>query len=223
MEHHWRDNMKKNYLVAACALTVALIGAGCAENPADKVPSANVQTPAITVAASATPASTVEGTVYALAGDSEVGFIGSKVTGSHPGGFKSVKGTVTVPEGNIEQAQVDIKIDTTSIFTDNEKLTGHLKGDDFFAVNTYPESSFKSTSITQDEAGFQVTGDLTLHGETKAISFPASIAVEGEVVKTQAKFSINRKDFGIVYKGKPDDLIRDEVVIEFDLTGNKEA
>ena len=47
--------------------------------------------------------------------------------------------------------------------------------------------------------------------------------MEGDTVKTKAEFSINRKDFNIVYKGKPDDLIREEVVIKFDITANKQA
>jgi len=186
-----------------------------------------VKTPAAVASASATPAApaaTVEGKVYAFAPDAEVGFIGSKVTGSHEGAFKTVKGRVVVPEDNLEQAVIEIVIDTASITTDDPKLTGHLKGDDFFAVATFPQATFKSTGLSaSDGGGYTVSGDLTMHGVTKSISFPAAISTEGDTLKTNAEFSINRKDFGIVYKGKPDDLIRDEVVIKFDINANKEA
>ena len=62
---------------------------------------------------------------------------------------------------------------------------------------------------------YEVTGNLSLHGATKAITFPATIRMEKKKVRAKADFSINRKDFGIVYPGKPDDLIRDGVRIQF--------
>ena len=64
---------------------------------------------------------------------------------------------------------------------------------------------------------FTVTGNLDLHGVTKSISFPASISVGEQEITATAEFSINRFDFGIVYPGMTDDLIREEVVISFDL------
>ena len=66
-----------------------------------------------------------------------------------------------------------------------------------------------------------VTGDLSLHGVTKSITFPAKLAMDGEAVKVSADFAINRKDFGIVYAGKADDLIADNVAIVLDLTAKK--
>ena len=180
------------------------------------------QTPAVTASTSGTPVAAVEGTVYKFAEGTEVGWVGSKVTGSHDGGFKTVTGMVTVPDENLEAAVVELTIDMKSIYSDNDKLTTHLKDEDFFAVDKFPESKFKSTKIEPAEGGdFTVTGDLTLHGVTKAISFPAKLSVEGDMLKTSAEFSINRKDFEIVYAGKPDDLIRDEVVIKYDITASK--
>lgn len=216
--------MKKRTSLVAAVVVAGMLATGCAENPADKVPSADVKTPAVSASESATPAAMVEGTVYTFAEGTEVGFVGSKVTGSHDGGFKAVKGTVTVPEEGLTGSAIDLTIDTKSIYSDNEKLTKHLKEDDFFAVEKFPEASFKSTKVEAAEDGsYNVTGSLTLHGVTKEISFPATIAVEGEALTTTAEFSINRKDFEIVYAGKPDDLIRDEVVIKYDITANKGA
>ncbi|MCU0753414.1 MAG: YceI family protein [Akkermansiaceae bacterium] len=64
---------------------------------------------------------------------------------------------------------------------------------------------------------FEVSGNLTLNGTSKNITFPASAEVSDGKAKIHAKFDINRKDFGIVYAGKADDLIRDEVVVELKL------
>ena len=76
--------------------------------------------------------------------------------------------------------------------------------------------------------GFVAFGDLAtpslalgthsdLHGVTKSITFPATIEVGPEQVMARAEFAIKRFDFNIEYKGKADDLIRDDVVIKFDL------
>jgi polyisoprenoid-binding protein YceI len=221
--------MKNRYRIAAALVAVGLMTSGCAENPADKVPAASVATPTASevtetpvASDTATPGDVaMEGTVYALVENAEVNFTGSKVTGSHEGGFKGVKGSVTVPEEQLDKATVDLVIDMTTVYTDDEKLTGHLKSEDFFGIEAFPESTFKSTSVTKTDDGFEVTGALTLHGVTKTITFPAQMMLDGETLKTSAEFAINRKDFGIVYPGKPDDLIRDEVVIKYDLAANK--
>lgn len=224
--------MKVKKLFIAGLLLGSILSSGCAENPADKVPSANVNTPAAQPAEAtetpvagqaATPADPAAGVSYLFPADAEVAWVGSKVTGSHDGGFKKVEGRVTLPGEDMEQAVVDITIDTTSIYSDDEKLTSHLKSEDFFAVASYPTASFKSTGIKKTDQNYEITGDLTLHGVTKSVSFPADIMLEGDKLKTKAEFAINRKDFEIVYAGKPDDLIRDEVVIKFDITAAKDA
>jgi polyisoprenoid-binding protein YceI len=150
-----------------------------------------------------------------------IGFIGSKVTGSHTGGFKLFKGTFEVVPTKIESSKITAEIDTNSIFTDTDRLTNHLKSPEFFDVAKFPTSTFVSTGIdagSKDskakDATHTVIGNLTLHGVTKSISFPAKIAVSGDNATLDSEFFINRQDFGITYPGKANDLIRDEVVIK---------
>jgi hypothetical protein len=128
------------------------------------------------------------------------------------------KQTPERPPGRIEAGQVKLTIDTDSLFSDSERLTGHLKSPDFFDVAKFPQATFSSSQIKASEGGgYEVTGDLTLHGVTRQVSFPATIEAGSAAVKAKAEFSINRKDFGIVYPGKPDDLIRDAVVISLEV------
>ena len=200
---------------SSVALSVfALVGllalAGCS-NPADDKPEAKVEEPAELSVPS-------DGDRYVFAEESRIDWVGSKVTGQHDGGFSSFDGEIILVDGDPAVSSVYILIDTNSIWSDNEKLTGHLKSGDFFDVETFPTAAFTSTSIEPGAEGYTITGNLELHGVNKSITFPATIAVEDDGVKTQAEFFINRNDFGIVYPGKPDDLIRDEVVIRFDLT-----
>jgi len=153
--------------------------------------------------------------------NSKVEFTGSKVTGKHEGGFKEFAGTIDLVNGRPVESSVTVDIDAATVFADDEKLTGHLKSADFFDVEQFPKATFTSTKIEPDTANgadaYTVTGDLTLHGVTKSVSFPATIKVSDTTVDVESEFAVNRKDFGIAYAGKADDLIRDDVVIRLNL------
>ena len=153
--------------------------------------------------------------------NSKIEFTGSKVTGKHDGGFKQFSGTIDLANNKPEDSKVSVEIDMNSLFTDAEDLTKHLKTADFFDVEKYPKSSFVSTKIVADAAkganNYTVTGDLEMHGTKKEVTFPATITVNDSAVEVKSEFAINRKDFQILYAGKADDLIRDDVVFRLDL------
>ena len=205
--------MKTKYIAfASLAIAAPLAFVSC-ENPADKTTKAKVE-----AAVEKSDSPEVAGTKYEFTENSQVNFIGSKVTGSHNGGFKTFTGYFTLKDGAPVGTDHKVNIDMNSTFSDSEKLTGHLKSPDFFDVEKFPHSTFDVTSITKSaDASYTVSGNFTLHGVNKNISFPAAVSQTGDTVKIAAKFNINRKDFGIVYAGKADDLIRDEVVIELNL------
>lgn len=155
--------------------------------------------------------------------NSKIEFVGSKVTGSHNGGFQRFSGDIDYT-GDVATSRVRFTIDTDSITTDTPDLTKHLKTADFFDVAKYPQATFESTSITaggDKGASHTVTGNLTLHGVTKSVTFPATIAVAPDAVTVDSTFSLNRKDFGINYAGLADDLIRDDVVLTLKIRGTK--
>ena len=142
--------------------------------------------------------------------------MGSKVTGSHNGSFEKFSGTIDYT-GETEKSVVNINIETASVKTDADGLTKHLQTPDFFDVAKYPQATFVSTEIKpggDKGASHTVTGNLQLHGVTKSITFPATIAVEPAAITVNSTFAINRKDFGINYAGGADNLIRDEVVMK---------
>lgn len=210
--------MRKITSISFVCVLVCLAGIVGCDNPAEGKPEAKVAEPA----ASTTPAS-MEGATYVISPDSTIGFVGSKVTGSHDGGFNAFSGKIMLVDGKPEASSVSVKIDTTSLWADNDKLTGHLKSADFFDVENFPGASFTSTAIVPEGDGYTITGNLDLHGVEKSISFPASIDVSGDAIRAQAEFVINRFDFEILYKGKADDLIRDEVVIKLDLVATPQT
>ncbi|HEU0009758.1 MAG TPA: YceI family protein [Verrucomicrobiae bacterium] len=212
--------MKKRFDLLA-ALAVCLL-AGCSD-PADSVPKSSASDPAKTAPtsggapdSSAPAAAAQAGKSYIIRSESTVGFTGSKVTGSHNGGFKNVAGSFTVQGGKITGAP-EIKIGMKSIFTDTDRLTGHLQSPDFFDVAKYPVSTFTVTAIEGAGPTNKVTGNLDLHGVSKSISFPAAVQISDDAVAVKAAFAINRKQWNINYAGKANDLIRDNVIIRLDL------
>lgn len=188
-------------------IAIALF-AGCAKDPGSDKPKALATTPVAT-------ASPVSGKVYVFGpGDSRIAFTGAKITAAHDGTFDRFTGTLTVPDTGVDHGAVTVQIDVDSLQIEPAHLLGHLKTKDFFDVASYPTATFTSTGIAKrGEGHYDVTGNLALHGVTKSITFPATIALTGDGVTASAEFAINRKDFAIVYPGKPDDLIKDNVAI----------
>lgn len=201
--------------------TIAFMAA--CEDPAANKPKAQTtnsntsNAPAANTATAATKSETTQITPE----NSKVEFVGSKVTGHHDGGFKKFSGTIDLVNGKVEESKVSVEIETDSIFSNDDKLTTHLKSPDFFDVQKFPKASFTSTKIVVDSAkgadAYTVTGDLDLHGQKKSVTFPATIKISADGVTVNADFSINRKDFGINYPGMANDLIRDDVAIKLDL------
>jgi polyisoprenoid-binding protein YceI len=212
--------MKKTFDLLA-ALAVCLF-AGCSD-PADSVPKTSASDPAKPAttsggssdsSAAATPAQA--GKAYVIRSESNVGFTGSKVTGSHNGGFKNVAGSLNVQGGKMIGSP-EIKIGMKSIWADNDRLTGHLKSPDFFDVEKFPVTTFTVTGIEGAGPTNKVTGNLDLHGVSKSISFPAAVQIADDAVTVKAIFAINRRQWNINYSGKANDLIRDNVIIRLDL------
>ncbi len=185
-------------------------------NPADNTPKAVVSEAASPAATTA--AATGQGTQLKFANDaSTLDFTGSKVTGSEFGSFKKFTGTIDLVEDKPEKSRVTVNIDLSSVDAKIGKLTEHLKSPDFFDVAKFPNATFMSSEIKsggEKGATHTVTGTLDLHGVKKTVTFPATITVAADTVTVASEFAINRKDFGIVYAGKADDLIRDEVVLK---------
>lgn len=204
-------------LVVPAALAFSL--AACEDPAKDKV-KATVSSASPTTPANV-PASTGTAETFSLdAASSSLGFTGSKVTGSHSGKFEKIAGSITLVGGKVEGGKVTVSADVDSVKTDQEKLDGHLKSGDFFDAAKFPKATFTSTEIKtggEKGASHTITGELDLHGVKKTISFPATISVGPDSVSGSAEFVINRKDFGIVYAGKADDLIRDDVVLKLSL------
>jgi polyisoprenoid-binding protein YceI len=195
--------------------------AACAEDVAkDKAQATVTEPPPAPAAPPAAAPAAPAGTAFVVdKAKSKIGAVGAKVTGKHDVNFPEFEGKVSLDGENL--TSIEYTVQMAALVADAEKLTAHLKDADFFAVDQFTTSTFKSAEI-KAEAGadgvtHQISGDLTLHGVTQRITFPAKVAITPTEITGRAEFAINRKDFGIVYPGKPDDLIQDNVVLTIEL------
>ena len=166
---------------------------------------------------------------------SEVGFDVRHFFAKVHGRFNGFTGTVVFDEKNPANISVEGSVDASTIWTDNERRDGHLKGADFFDVEKFPTITFKSTKVVAAGKGkYKVTGDFTMHGVTKSITFDAeflgagAVGVGGQSWGTKAGFTatavINRKDFGVSWNKTLDNgnlMLADEVTITLNLEADQ--
>jgi polyisoprenoid-binding protein YceI len=148
-------------------------------------------------------------TKYTLSGDNtKLTFVGKKPDGKHNGGFAKLSGSATVSGDDITTLKAEVDIDTDSLFSDNAMLTTHLKNADFFDVKNNPKATFKITKVEKSDNKYTVSGNLTMLGKTKPVSFPATITTTAEGLSVDASFVIDRTLWGMNYgKGKIDDKV----------------
>lgn len=122
------------------------------------------------------------------------------------GRFDKFAGTVNSKGDNLDNAAFDFAVDINSVNTGVEMRDKHLKSDDFFSAEKFPEMKFKSTSITKDKNNsYILKGSLTIKDVTKEISVPVTFGgvTKNQQGKTvlgfQTKFKVNRLDYNIKY------------------------
>lgn len=162
------------------------------------------------------------------------GFEGVKLLASeHNGTINISAGKLLVKDEKVVGGKFNIDMNSIVVLdipadnSRNAKLTNHLKDPDFFDAPKFPEANFEITSVEAGNADSSlVNGNLTIKGISKNISFPALITKDANTVKANAKFYINRKDWGINYRSEDslgDKMIRPEMGITISLVAENNA
>ncbi|MFP3943899.1 MAG: YceI family protein [Alphaproteobacteria bacterium] len=142
------------------------------------------------------------------------------------GGFREFSGSVDLDEDNPENTKVDVTIDAASIDTWHEKRDEHLRNEDFFHVEKFPELTFKSTKVERTgEDTAKMTGDLTILGVTKPVTLDVTLNKKAPrrdqmVAGFSATGTLKRSEFGLDY-GVP--AVSDEVKITIETELNRPA
>lgn len=149
------------------------------------------------------------------------------------GSFNDFEGTIHIDAEDLSRSNAEVTIQAESIDTRNEDRDAHLRSNDFFAMEQYPEITFATTKIEQvDDSTFRVTGDLTVRGETRSITMDVDhtgaaidpwdnlrIGFEGSVI-------VNRKEWGITWNAALEAggvLVSDKATLEFEVSAVKQS
>jgi polyisoprenoid-binding protein YceI len=147
------------------------------------------------------------------------------------GEFNEFSGTILYDDKDITKSSVEVTINTASIDTKEPKRDDHLRSPDFFDAAKFPQISFKSKRIEKTSDGYAVIGDLTMHGVTKEIRIPFSIAGVvtdpwGNVrLGLSGQTKLNRQDYGVSWSKKMDNgglVAGDDVEIDLEVEAVKE-
>jgi polyisoprenoid-binding protein YceI len=158
---------------------------------------------------------------------SSVGFsVKHMVATTVRGQFTKFSSTVEWNKEDPAKSSVELKVDPSSINTNNEKRDGHLKSPDFFDVQACPEMSFRSRKIDKPSDKYKVTGDLTMHCVTRPLTLEASFADQPikspsgtSVYPASATGKLKRSDWGLTWNKLLETggaVVSDEVNLELD-------
>jgi polyisoprenoid-binding protein YceI len=180
---------------------------------------------------------------------SKIEWVATKVTGYHTGTINIKSGELMIQDGKVNGGNFVLDMNSMVVSgpkgsdaASNNKLLGHLKSPDFFEVSKYPEATFVITAVnsfsgtvkdTTDprqeviskykvaDPTHSVSGNLTIKGIAKNIEFPARITISGNAADAIARFNVDRTQWNLIYPGKPDDLIRNEIHLGIMLKASK--
>ena len=149
------------------------------------------------------------------------------------GQFNEFEGTAVVDGTDLTRSTVQLTIQAASIDTRNEQRDGHLRSNDFLAMEEYPQITFVSTAVEQTgPTGFEVTGDLTIKGVTNPVTIPfefegaATDPFGNQRVGFEGSVVINRKDYGVTWNAALETggvLVSEKITLEFEVSAIKAA
>ena len=186
-------------------------------------------------------ATTTSATFVVNQAQSSLNWIGRKQVGQrlHTGTINISNGSLSVENNNLTAGTITVDMNSINVTdqTPEDKkpmLVGHLKSDDFFNTEQFPNASFTVTKVApaagDSAATHMISGNLTIRDVTKEITIPATVSISGSQVKATSNFAINRADFNVKY-GSPthildivaEDIINDNIEFSLNLVASQQT
>ncbi len=161
---------------------------------------------------------------------SGVGFSIRHFVSNVSGRFRDFDGVIKYDKANPAASSVEFTVKTASIDTSNNDRDEHLRTKDFFDAQKFPTLTFTSTKVVAKDANtLDVTGNLTMHGVTKPITFPVSVlgmvkTPKGEKAGFETNFKVDRKEYGITWNNVMDSgpVLGDDVKVNIEIEANRQ-
>jgi len=147
------------------------------------------------------------------------------------GRFTDFRGTITADQEAWHNAAVNVEISTASITTDNAKRDAHLRSPDFFAADSFPTITFRSTRIERRGDDARIYGTLTLRGVTKPVVLDGHFdgiekSAQGDRVSFEAATTIDRTAYGVTWNRAVEGggaMLGDDVEVEISVKAVRSA
>ena len=146
------------------------------------------------------------------------------------GHFDRFNSELDINPEDLSGGSIQFEVEIASINTNNEDRDNHLRSADFLDAETHPTMKFVATDIKKvDDDEYKITGDLSIRGVTKPVTFDAEYNGKGtnpwgvEVVAFEADGKINRKDFGLNWNSALETggvLVSDDIKIHIEIEAN---
>ena len=215
------------HILGVVALASTILGAQAAQNPP-------AQTPAAAPQPQRPPAPPLGPTQWQIDnGHSAANFsVRHNVVSTVRGKLGPISGTIDYDGKDVKSIKADVTIDVTGINTNNQGRDNHLRRDDFFNTEQYPNMTFKSKRVEPVSNGkFRLVGDLTIRDKTNEVVLdvdgPAAVvkSSRGVITGASATTKISRKAFGVLWNNMIEAMpvVGDEVSVTIDLELNRPA
>jgi polyisoprenoid-binding protein YceI len=149
------------------------------------------------------------------------------------GAFNEFEGRIHLDAANPAASSAELTIQVASIDTRNAQRDEHLRANDFFDAPSFPQITFKSTSVEQiDGDNYEVTGDLTIKDVTKSVTVDwefSGLVTDpwgNQRVGFEGKTTLNRTDYGVNFNAALEAggvLVSEKVTLEFEVSAIKAA
>ena len=155
---------------------------------------------------------------------SKIAFQVRHLLGSARGNFSKFSGAIVVDRERPERSSVSVRIEAASIDTGIAKRDDHLRSE-LFAVDRYPEITFKSRRVTQTGTNSaEIVGDLTMHGVTREITLNVQFLSSDGTRWRVTTAPLRRSQFGLLFSKSAETVsgIADEVAVEIEIAAQPE-
>lgn len=146
------------------------------------------------------------------------------------GHFDNFNSELDINPDDLSGGSIQFEVEIASINSNNQDRDNHLRSADFFDAENHPKMKFVATDIKKvDDDEYKITGDLSIHGVTKPVTFDAEYNGKGtnpwgvEVVAFEADGKISRKEFGLNWNSTLETggvLVGDDIKIHIEIEAN---